>query len=245
MSGISFKGAVSGGLNILSPLAQQVLDDPAVAHWFQAEASAVTLSGSDITTWTDRKAGAQLTSVSGKRAALEADAINGYSAARFVRSQQDRATWVGAQPDLTQPHSWVILSRTIDVSAPMALFASYTTTSSMDGLVNDPGGLGFYYKHGSNRVPNIPYSVDDWNAHALCYDGTNIRVRANGESAGQVSAAGNPGTAVIGLGSINSSSQFFDGLIADFIYVNGCVLDNPALIEKLRTYFDDVYGVIF
>lgn len=245
MKAININATLSGaGLDTATSLAAQILGNANVRHWFQADASSVTESGDGISVWADRKdSGITLVSASGNRAALTGAAINGYSAALFDPAALDKAVFTGTAPDLNAAHSWVVFTKPLSAAASRAVFSSFTTSSSMDGLAYDVTNSYWFYRHGSVRVINIPVTVGAWNAHILSTDASNIRVRANGVEMAPLAKAGSPGTAQIYIGSLNSSSQYFDGYISDLLYIDGCVLDNPTLMSALREFALDVYGV--
>lgn len=229
-------------------LASALIADSGVKNWFQADANSVTLSGSDIVSFDDRKGSAsKLTRAdAAKGATLVSNAFGSYSGARFNAAESDRSLFSGDVLDLTQPFSWSGVATLRALAASSNLCGTFTS-SSVRAILNvspttNAGKLQFLYGSATCVGPTLDLNTPF--AFVCGYDGTNIFLRVNGVMA-SVAAAGSPSSSAFALGALPGGSQFWDGDVSDLFLCTVAMNTNTGapLLTKLTAFYKDVYGL--
>lgn len=231
-------------------LAAAILADTGLKNWFQADYQFVTLSGSDIVSFNDRKTSiAKLTRAGENNGATLVDGIFGlYPGARFNSSESDRSMFGGEPLDLTRPFSWAGVA-TLRTLAASSNLAGTFTTSSVRSILNvsvsgaNAGKLTFLYGTASCVGPLLPLNKPF--AFACGFDGANVFLRVNGETV-TVAAAGAPSSSAFALGALPGGSQFWDGDVGD-IFICNTALTLPAgnsLLKNIHDFIYATYGVV-
>lgn len=230
-------------------LASALIADAGVKNWFQADANSVTLSGSDIASFNDRKGTAsKLTRADAANGAtLVSNAFGPYSGARFNAVESDRSLFNGNSLDLTQQFSWSGVATLRALAATSNLCGTFTS-SLVRAILNvsvsggNAGKLTFLMGTATCVGPTL--ELNQPFAFACGYDGTNIFLRVNGNIS-SVAAAGSPSSSAFALGALPGGSQFWDGDVSDIVMCNVALNTSAgaSLLSKLAAFYKDVYGL--
>ncbi|WEF27576.1 hypothetical protein PYR66_20195 [Klebsiella aerogenes] len=230
-------------------IAEALKADTGLLHWFQADASHVTLSGNDILSFNDRKdTASKLTRSSDTSGAtLVSELFGDYSGARFNSSESDRSIFNGDALDLTQSFSWAGVATLRTLAATSNLCGTFTS-QSVRAILNvsvSGGNAGkLTFQVGTATCVGPTLELDTPFAFVCGYDGTNIFLRVNG-IASSVAAAGSPSLSAFALGALPGGSQFWDGDVGDLFMCNVALntTDGATLLNKIKAYLKACYGV--
>ncbi|HCX5694320.1 TPA: hypothetical protein OZV68_004529 [Escherichia coli] len=230
-------------------VADALLLDTGLDHWFQSDYEFVTLNGTDIISFNDRVTATAKLNRAGENngASLLNNLFSGYPGARFNSAESDRSMFNGSTPDLTHTFSWTGIATLRTLAASSNLCGTFSTSTvrtiinvSVGG--NKPGKLAFLYGTSSCYGPvldlNTPF------VFACGYDGENIFLRVNGETVSAV-AAGSPSASQFALGALPGGDQFWNGDVGDFFMCN-VALNAPegaGLLKKFIEYYKTTYGL--
>lgn len=233
------------------PLGEQIVAEPSLLAWFQADAGHVTLSSNEILTMTDKAGGAGvLTPVSAtRRPDLEAGALGSYSAAKFngvttADGDSDVCVLSGVAVPSSGAYTYVAIFKPDDVSGGDTVCGRFTDASTRS-ILNIPNGVNaINFNHGSTSAMSHPIAVDEWSIVIAAFDGTDLHYYGDGVTYTPVTAVGTTGGTSFHVGALNSSgSQALDGYIADLMFFNSNVFDDPELLQVIKDYARLVYGL--
>lgn len=217
-----------------------VRDAPGVAGWYAA--SVVSVSGANITSWTDQSGNGRDLSAEAASPTLVASVYNGQPTARFVAASSQSMS--RASTDIFGTGAWAIFA-----------VAKGTGSENNCGVAGDwtaSGGAGIYVNGVSISAlhPGVSGFTDSaagstlslWSAVRAAASKpafwTNQVTQSLGGAATTMAAAG--GSGKLGIGDKNQGgSNTFDGDIAEVVFVAGSIdATTQFLIEKnLRTKY--------
>lgn len=240
------------GMPVKTPKAEVIAAIPSLLVWGQADAATVTLSGAEITLFTD-KAGGSGTFVpvaSTRRALLEAGALGAYSAALFkgsttsVDGATDCYTATGITLAEDTPYSYFAVFKPSDTGNQDCIISRFTSTTVRALLAVEITTGNLLFQHGTATITHTGLTSDEWH-YAICsFDGTDLKMTVDGVDKTPVTATGQTGSASIILGAItNGGSQAFDGYISDAAIFDDDVLGDPDQKAALIDFCRLAYGL--
>lgn len=232
------------------PVASQIAAIPGLLGWFQADPLYTTIVSGGIDVFADRAGGANTfskTSVNG-RAVLTADQINGFYAADFDPGGAgvDRYTFTGATFNANAAFTWVVVFRVDDTTADRNVLAVFTDASNKASINTGVGASTFRFQYGGGVGITAPVTVGQWHAAICSFDGTLMKMWADGNRLTDSDVTGTGGTASLVLGALNTAgAQGLDGAVSDALIFTGDLLDaeNAAYFTSLRDYIKNVYDI--
>jgi Concanavalin A-like lectin/glucanases superfamily len=227
-------------------LAAAILANSHLTQWFQADEPYLSLSGSAIATWTDRKgSGKTLTqATSGKRATLAEAALGSYQAAEFASASAQEYVLTGGTVPWNGAFSIAVVAKLASSAAGnrMLIGAASSNTFYMGRLTANTLRL----RVGGNAEVAVSDETD-WNYVIGAYDGTStVKIAANGgtlvsATGSDPTVAGNTAVGAIGQGGgSNWNGHIADLMIFDYDIHNAANGTDLALLEE---YFSTVYGL--
>ncbi|ROR14963.1 hypothetical protein [Erwinia sp. JUb26] len=230
-------------------LAGSILADAGLLHWFQADANHVTLIGTDIVSFNDKKSTtSKLTRASDiTGATLVAGLFGSYAGAQFNLSESDRSIFSGDTLVLTSPYTWsgVATLRTLAASCTMCgTFTSATIRAILAVSISGANAGKLVFQYGTATAVGPTLELNKPFAFACGFDGVSIFIRMGGITY-TAAAAGAPSTSPFALGALPGGSQFWDGNISDLIMCNVAVTATAgaAMLAKLTAFYKSVYGL--
>ena len=230
-------------------LASSILADNHVINWFQADPNYVTLAGTDIISFTDRKGTAnKLTRVSSATGAtLTENLFSQYTGARFNAAESDQYLMSGTAQDLTQPFTWSGVATLRTLAATGTLMGTFSS-SSVRAIVSvtisgaNAGRLSFLY--GSASCFGHVLGLDEPFAFACGFDGVNVFLMSDGIRS-SLAASGSPSATAFSVGALPGKSLFWDGDVSDIFLCDVAVNSSAgaSLLTKLTAFYEDVYGL--
>lgn len=217
-----------------------------LANWFQVDDATVTVSGGDITTWTDKMgSGKTLTQgIAGQRATLSAAAIGGYPAAAFSAASSDYYRLTGGVLPWTNPHTLVAVCKLPSViTINNMIFGAASSNGWYLGRIGT--GLFRFRCGGNAEVAGV--SEDHWNLFVASYDGSStVKLGVNGGS--PVSGTGSDPTVTgdtVVSGIAEGGGSYFNGLISDLMIFNDDLYASgrEADLATVASYFKSAYGI--
>lgn len=248
MSGIRIPQAFNNAaLPQGASVADAILADARISHWFQAEAANLEVDESGIAAFIDRKDPLVRFARNGAANSPElvADQFAGFSGAIFDPADPDYC-FLSAVPNLNQPYTWAGVASLRSNSATGNLLAVFTNSTTRSILNVSAGTSSLRFQRGTSTA-QLPIQVGVPFAFIASYDGTNIALALGGQVF-TATAAGAPGSTNLALGALPGGSQFWDGAVGDIILCDGLgVLDGSAagneVATKLRNFFQVTYGL--
>ena len=252
MSGIILNTSFDNdNLPVSAKLSDRIKAIDSLVAWFQADSEHVTLASSEIATWTDKAGGAGvLTAVSASnRAVLTSGAISSYSAASFKGTPLNPSAVAmyllsGASFPTTSPYSFAVVFNPADAANGDTVLGRFTDVSTRMILNIETGATSVNFSHGTSTYLRHPISSGTWCYVIGSFDGTNLRMYADGISYGAVAAAGTSGTANFLVGALTPvGSQAFDGSISDVMLFSDDIISDADQLAAVVEYITAVYGL--
>ncbi|MBK3476902.1 hypothetical protein JJD66_12475 [Pseudomonas sp. MF6751] len=235
-------------LTIGGSLADSLIGDSHLINWFQADARSVTLEGSNIIALLDRKgtASAFTRAGAGNSPVLTDNIFGIYPGARLSSAESDRAIFSGTMTDLALPFTWAGVATLRTNAATSNLLATFTSTSVRCILNATLNTSALKLQYGTASTAALGITLGQPFAFAAGFDGVNIFLMVNGILS-TVPAAGAPSLSDFALGGLPGGSQFWDGDVSDIfisnVALNSAGTDSVALLSKIRSYIQSVYGL--
>lgn len=216
-----------------------------LVFWGTAEASLLSLSGSDIESWSNRKSGGTGSFVKQTLAAvLDANEVNGWAIADATPNQRYAASSITF--DTSLPHWMMLMGRLPLQLAQNGILGRFNSSTVRNQIYRLANSTVLDYRRGESRV-GVPYAYDEPFCYFCSFDGTLMRAQINRNVAEPVTAVGTGGTATLALAASTGTGSGASNVdILEFAFGYGDIIADAAM-AKLKASFQtlarELYGI--
>lgn len=225
-----------------SSLLEAIMAEAHVTHFFQIRTEGVTLSGTDIVTITDRKAGGALFTNNGpaKRAVLTDAKFGGRPGAVLTRAKAGYS-YSGAAVDMTLPFTMVGDAIIDDAAVDNNILGRFTSSSVnmiVNNQVNTPE-VKMWYAGAKSAAAAVTFGTPF--GYMAAFDGAKARFAANGVLTPEFTPpAITPGTGNFLWGGLTSGgSQPLLGALRHLFICDISLFSNTADAIRIKSLLDD------
>jgi hypothetical protein len=225
-----------------SSLLEAIMAEAHITHFFQIRTDGVTLSGTDILTITDRKAGGALFTNNGatKRAVLTDNKFAARPGAVLTRAKAGY-TYSGAAIDMTQPFSIIGDAIVDDAEVDNNILGRYTAAATNMLVNNQAKTAEVKMWYAGTKSAAVPITTGTPFGYMAAFDGAKARFAANGVLTPEFTpSAITPGTGNFLWGGLSSGgSQTLLGTIRHMFITDMSVFAPTPDAIRIKSLLDD------